>query len=525
MWPDLGAPDYQLARAAIERGLGVIYAVAFIAAYRQFPPLTGEHGLEPAPRWLAASSFWRAPSLFHLGYSDRLLRASAVLGATLALLMVIGIPQRAPLPVTMATWLALWVLYQSIVNIGGTFYGFGWESLLLEAGFLAVFLGNAAIAPPWPVLAAYRWLAFRLELGAGLIKLRGDSCWRELTCMDWHHETQPLPNPLSWFFHHLPRPLHRLEVLGNFAAQLVLPFGLFLPQPIATGAAAGMIATQLYLVASGNYAWLNWLTIVILFAAVADPVAGPLLGWSPAPMASLPMWFALLVLALALLVLVLSWRPARNLLSRQQMMNASFDPFHLVNTYGAFGTVGRRRYEVVIEGTDDESGGSRSRWREYEFPGKPGDVRRMPRQFAPYHLRLDWLMWFLPLSPRYGDSWFVPLLVRLLEGDRALLRLFAHNPFPRQPPVWIRAVLYAYRYTTWQEWRRTGAWWVRTPAGMYVDAIRLRGGAAGDGAGGGLTDTRTHTRAEPATTSRRPTAYLRGAYTTISSWPGQSQIV
>jgi len=469
---DLSAPEYQLARLLIERGLGAVYVIAFVVALRQFPPLNGAGGLQPAPRVLQATTFWQTPSLFHLRYSDRLLRTAAGAGAVLGLLIVIGLPQRAPLPVTMATWFALWVLYQSIVNIGGTFYGFGWESLLLEAGFLAVFLGNDAVAPPLPVIRAYRWLGFRLEFGAGMIKLRGDPCWRQLTCMDWHHETQPMPNPLSWFFHHLPRPLHRLEVFGNFAAQLVLPFGLFLPQPVASIVAVLMIATQLYLVASGNYAWLNWLTIVILCSGLADRIAGVHeLGGTQ--LGGMPLWFTVAVLALAAMVLVLSWWPARNLLSSRQVMNASFDPLHLVNTYGAFGSVGRRRYEVILEGTGDETIGPETQWREYELPGKPGDVRRMPWQYAPYHLRLDWLMWFLPLSADYGRGWFHPLLTKLLEGDAAILRLFAHNPFPHQPPRYVRALLYEYRFTSWSERRQSGAWWSRTFAEVFVDPVRL----------------------------------------------------
>src|SRR5687767_5840254 len=268
--PDLRAPDYLLARFVIERGLGLLYLIAFVVAANQFPALCGERGLDPAPRYLNAVGFWQSPSLFHLGYSDRALQIVAWTGALIAALIVLGLPQRAPLPVTMLAWLVLWALYLSIINIGGTFYSFGWETLLCEAGFLAIFLGNAATAPAWPVLFAFRWLAFRVEFGAGLIKLRGDECWRSLTCMEWHHETQPMPNPLSWFFHHLPRPVHRLEVVGNFVAQLVLPFGLALPQLFATAAALGLVVTQLYLVVSGNYAWLNWVTIVICFAAVRD---------------------------------------------------------------------------------------------------------------------------------------------------------------------------------------------------------------------------------------------------------------
>lgn len=478
--PELGAPDFAVARFLLERGIAAIYVIAFVVALRQFPALCGERGLEPAPEYLRlVPRFLDGPSIFRwVGYSDAKVRTISWIGIAISAMLLFGLPQAAPLPVTMAAWLVLWALYQSIVNVGGTFYAFGWETLLLEAGFLAVFLGNAEVAPPWPVLVAFRWLAFRVEFGAGLIKLRGDPCWRNLSCMEFHHETQPLPNPLSWLFHHMPRPIHRLEAIGNFVAQLVLPFGLFLPQPLATVAALLMIGTQLYLVASGNYAWLNWITIVVMTAAIADPVVHgiiPGLGLPAGLTTSLPPWFAGVVIVLALVVIVLSWFPVRNLLSPHQAMNRSFDPFRLVNTYGAFGSVSRLRDEVVVEGTLDEEIGPATTWREYAFRAKPGDVRRLPPQVAPYHLRLDWLMWFLPLSPRYGDRWFVPFIVRLLEGDRPTLALIGGNPFPGGPPRWIRARLCRYRFTSWQERHETGAWWVRTPAGEFLQPIRLRG--------------------------------------------------
>lgn len=476
--PDLTAPDHQLARFVLERGIAAIYLIAFVVALDQFPALLGDRGLLPVSRYLGRVTFLQAPSLFHLGYSDRRLCGVAGVGAIIAALLVFGLPQRAPLPVAMASWLLLWVLYQSIVNVGQTFYGFGWETLLLEAGFLAIFLGNAETAPPWPTLLLFRWLAFRVEFGAGLIKLRGDACWRDLTCMEWHHETQPLPNPLSWFFHHLPRPLHRVEVVGNFVAQLILPFGLFLPQPFASVAAILVIVTQLYLVVSGNYAWLNWITIVAAASALGDVLVPTsvleALGLSRGAthFATTPVWFTVLLVGLVIVVVVLSWFPVRNMASSSQAMNASFDPFHLVNTYGAFGTVGRVRDEVVVEGTAgdpfDEDG-----WREYRFRAKPGAVGRLPPQIAPYHLRLDWLMWFIPLSPMYAAGWFEPFLARLLEGDRATLRLLSANPFPQSPPTHVRARLFRYRYTTWREWRATGDWWVRRPIGVLVPAVRL----------------------------------------------------
>jgi hypothetical protein len=285
-----------------------------------------------------------------------------------------------------------------------------------------------------------------------------------------------MPNPLSWYFHHLPRPLHRIEVLGNFGAQLVLPFGLFAPQPIATIAVVLMITTQLYLVVSGNYAWLNWVTIVVLCSGIADPVVAALGIADPAPLPSPPTWFMVAVIGLAAVIVVLSYRPVRNLLSPNQAMNASYDPFRLVNTYGAFGSVTRTRYEVVVEGTDAPDPNDQAAWREYEFIGKPGDPRRLPPQVAPYHLRLDWLMWFLPLSRFYGEGWFVPLLTRLLEGDPPTLALLRHNPFPDRPPSFIRARLFKYRYTTWRERRETGAWWHREPAADFVPPLRLAAG-------------------------------------------------
>ena len=326
------------------------------------------------------------------------------------------------------------------------------------------------------VLWLLRWLAFRLEFGAGLIKWRGDRCWRELTCLDYHHETQPMPGPLSWFFHRLPKPLHRVETAANHVAQLVVPFGLLLPQPVATIAALVVIVTQLWLVLSGNFSWLNWLTIVIALAAVDSSAVVQPRSYDPAPL-----WYVVLVCAVTALVVALSYWPVRNMISRGQQMNASFNSLHLVNTYGAFGSVTRLRHEIVIEGTDDERTTEQTRWREYEFRGKPGDVHRLPRQFAPYHLRLDWLMWFAALSPGYASGWFELLVVRLLDGDRDTLRLLRHNPFPDAPPTYVRALLYRYRFTTWQERRETGDWWHRTLVREFLPPVRsaARPGPAG----------------------------------------------
>ncbi len=264
--------DYSLGRLLVTEGLAAIYLVAFVAARNQFRPLVGSNGMLPVPNFLRAVTFGRSPSIFHFHYSDRFFEAVCWTGAVLSLAALLGLTQIIPLAACMLVWFALWVLYLSIVNVSQIWYSFGWESLLLEAGFLAIFLGNASVGPPILVLLVLRWLLFRLEFGAGLIKMRGDRCWKDLTCLYYHHETQPMPGPFSWYFHRLPKPLHKVEVLGNHFAQLVVPFGLFAPQPVAAVAATIMIVTQLWLVASGNFSWLNWTTIVLGLSVIPDGV-------------------------------------------------------------------------------------------------------------------------------------------------------------------------------------------------------------------------------------------------------------
>ncbi|GHE49286.1 lipase maturation factor family protein [Streptomyces cellulosae] len=466
-----GATEYWTSRLVFQKGLAALYLVAFLAAALQFRALIGERGMLPVPRFVARVPVRRSPSLFHLHYSDRFFAGCAWAGCAVAAALLAGVDTLVPLWAAMLLWLVPWGLYLSIVNVGQTWYAFGWESLLLEVGFLGVFLGNDEVAPPVVVLFLLRWVLFRVEFGAGLIKVRGDECWRRLTCLYFHHETQPMPGPLSWFFHHLPKPLHRAEAAANHVTQLVVPFLLFAPQPVASVAAALMIVTQLWLVLSGNFAWLNWITIVLALPAVAWPS-------DPPPVGDAPLWYVVVVLAVSALLLALSYAPVRNMLSRRQVMNRSFDPLHLVNTYGAFGTVGRVRHEVVLEGTADEVPREDSDWREYEFKGKPGDPKRWPRQYAPYHLRLDWLMWFAALSPAYASPWFGGLVERLLENDPDTLRLLRRSPFPADaPPRHIRARLFRYRFTTWRELRETGACWERTYVREFLPPTRLAGSA------------------------------------------------
>ncbi|KII27009.1 membrane protein, partial [Arthrobacter sp. AK-YN10] len=330
--------------------------------------------------------------------------------------------------------------------------------------------------PPATILVLVVWLVFRLEFGAGMIKMRGGREWRDLTAMFYHHETQPMPGPLSRQAHLLPRPLHKVEVLGNHFAQLVVPFFLFAPQPVAGIAAGIIILTQLWLVGSGNFAWLNWAAIILAFAAVSDPVAHAVFPFIPLEWhsgATTPVWWLVVVLAVTLLLLVFSYRPLLNLFSREQLMNASFNRWRLVNAYGAFGTVTKQRIEVVVEGTSDEDPDSPDEaWLEYGFKGKPGDVRRMPRQWAPYHLRLDWMMWFLPLRTVH-EEWLYRFLDKLLTADPPTLRLLGHDPFDGGRPRWVRVQTYLYRFANRAEFRTTGERWVRVPLYEAIPPMSL----------------------------------------------------
>jgi hypothetical protein len=465
-----------IARLLVQRGMAALYLVAFLVMLRQWKPLLGERGLQPAPEFLKRVSFRTEPGIFCWHYSDRLADAVGWAGLTIAALALAGVTERGPVWVSVTAWLALWFLYLSVVNAGQSFYAFGWESMLLEAGFFTAFLGPARMqASIWPLLIL-RWMLFRTEVGAGLIKLRHDPCWRDLTCMFYHYETQPLPNPLSWYFHRIPAPLHRFSALVSHFVQVIVPFGLFAPQPYASIAGGLIIFHQLWLIISGNYSWLNWLTVVLGISAFSDRV----LGVVTPTLAPRPLAFDLVLYALTTATVALSVQPVMNLFSSRQVMNRSYNPLHLVNTYGAFGQVGRKRYDIVLEGTEESAVTPATRWQEYGFKAKPGDPLRRPPQVAPWHLRLDWLVWFLPFSVQvtsrgiqaWGyDRWFLRLMAKLLTGDRATLRLMGKNPFAEQPPRFVRALFYEYRYTDRREKRESGAWWVRRLLGVYLPPV------------------------------------------------------
>jgi hypothetical protein len=470
LWRD----NYWLTRLVLQRGLAIVYLIGFIAVIHQFKPLLGEHGLLPVPQFVKQVRFTESPSIFFWFPTNFAFDLFGWIGVALSLFALWGFSEKFGNLASAATWGALWLIYLSFVNVGQTFYAFGWETLLLEAGFLAIFLGSEKTTPSFLVILLFNWLLFRVMFGAGLIKIRGDTCWRDLTCLKYHYETQPMPNPLSWYFHWLPVWIHKTEVLFNHFTELVVPFAYFVPSRISAVAGLMTLFFHSWLFASGNFSFLGFLTMVLALSTLSDSWLKHVIPIHPSELAPPSPIYLSATLGLTVLVAALSFYSIRNMISQNQLMNASFDPLHLVNTYGAFGTITRPRYEVIVEGTDEPVLAGATRWREYEFIGKRGDVSRTPPQIAPYHLRLDWLMWFAAFSSPSQHPWFISFLEKLLEGDKAVLGLLRYNPFPSEPPKFVRALLYEYHFTTPEERNQIGAIWTRKLIGLYFPPVSLR---------------------------------------------------
>jgi hypothetical protein len=478
----LGRPrGYMVTRWLILRLLGVVYLCAFLGILWQGLPLLGEHGLTPAAAYVAqlrgaGLSFWDVPSLFMLDPSDAALHGWAVAGAVLAAALALGY---ANLP----SLAALWLIYGSYERVGQLWWGFGWEIQLLETTVIAACLVHPwdprplrAPAPPAAAIVLMRWLAFRIMLGAGLIKLRGDPCWTALTCLDAHFETQPIPNPLSPLFHDLPHAVHAAGVVVNHVVEVVLPWFAFGPRRLRLIAAIGMAGFQAILIVSGNLAFLNWLTLVPVLALLDDDfvvrcVPRRLRARLHARAAgSRPprRRHRIFVACVAVLVAGKSIPVIANLASHHQAMNRSYDRLALVNTYGAFGSVGMDRHELVIEGTRDLDPAT-ARWSAYELPCKPGDLARRPCVLGPYHLRLDWLIWFAAMSEQPRDVWVIHLVWKLLDGDRGVRTLLARDPFDGAAPRFVRIRRFRYHLAPYG----SATWWTRDDEAPWLPPVAL----------------------------------------------------
>ena len=480
---------YQTAKWAILRLLGTVYFVAFLGAWYQNRGLLGSHGLQPAVHYMnrlrdantgnsAWNGFLHHPTLFwwidtrsdSFVSFDTAMDGMALCGCLLSLSVVL---------LSINSWFImflLWLLDFSIVTVAegsSSFYSYGWESQLLETGFLAIFLcdlpywqhgklyclwrDNASSSPPsLVILWLFTWLSFRISIGAGLIKIRGSSCWADKTCLHHHFETQPIPSPLSFVFHFLPKWLLSCAVDLDLWVQLYTSWFLLMPPTTTTvwwlktiRRVGGFVQTgfMVNILLSGNFAILNHLTIVPSLACLDDDCWPRFWRIQSTPTPNIIMkttttttkgttttrrpWRLFLIdLPLTVWIGHLSIPVVQNLMQwggNRQQMNASYDPFRLVNTYGAFGTVGEARYEAILSvrfpSTTTTTTQDKNDWIELELPCKPGKVDRRPCFCAPYHYRMDWNIWFLGFPPhstylQRRETWMFALLVKLLQQEQ-----------------------------------------------------------------------------------------------------------
>lgn len=500
-------PSYVFVRRAFLSCLGVIYLSAFVSLWVQISGLIGSNGIVPVDGTMkgwkqhteAAHLGWKRyylfPTLCWLNSSDDFLNAQCAAGTVLAVLLIVGI---APAPCLFL----LWLIYLSLSSVSEPFLGFQWDVLLLETGFLAIFVAPlqwlprhpSGEAPPsriaWWLL---RWLLFKLMFRSGCVKLTsGDPTWHNLTALNYHFETQPLPTWVGWYVHHLPPWVHRSDTFMMFAIELVIPFLIFLPRRPRQLACLAFLALQFFILLTGNYCFFNLLTMVLCLTLLDDAAlqkclpkkwCGPVSKISPAEgWAFIRVTRNALLVPLILAVFVTSfvqfsmmsrkriwWIPSK-MLEAYQLIT----PLRTFNAYGLFQVMTTERPEIIVEGSNDGQN-----WKAYEFKYKPGDLKRRPTFVEPHQPRLDWQMWFAALSNYQNNPWFMNFCQRLLEGSPPVLKLLEKNPFPDAPPKYIRAVVYEYHFTDVATRRRTGEWWTRTPVGMYLPVVSLQDSPGG----------------------------------------------
>ena len=496
LWgPNPEPSSYLMNRWLFLRFLGLVYVIAFLSLRVQIVGLIGARGILPAGSYLGAvrenfgSMGYRLfPTLAWLNSSDAFLKLLASGGAFSGLLVMLGI-------VTGPALVLAWAGYLSLVTVGRDFLSFQWDILLLEAGFLAIFLAPwRPLEAPWrsasPAASGTfmwlgRWLLFRLMFLSGAVKLlSGDSNWRNLTALEYHYWTQPLPTPPAWYAAQLPAGFQKFSVLIVFVLELVIPFLVLTPRRLRLAGAALIAGFQLLIAFTGNYAFFNLLAIALCVLAVDDSYWRR---WLPAravqriaaeePAGVLAHEGRVLRAAVAVLLLVISASEMLNTFGHAGALPAFArqivdwqSPYYLANSYGLFAVMTPSRVEIVIEGSADGQN-----WLPYEFKYKPGDLRRAPPWVEPHQPRLDWQMWFAALGNYQQNRWFVNFMIRLLEGSPEVAALLKTNPFPNAPPRYIRALAYDYHFTDFASRRKTGDWWRRELKGSYFPIASLRG--------------------------------------------------
>jgi predicted DCC family thiol-disulfide oxidoreductase YuxK len=481
-------PTYFKSRDLFVRSLGAIYLIAFISLWVQIDGLIGEQGILPAGQHLqfareqlGPDAFLMLPSLCWFNSSNGFLHFLCGAGAIISVLLMAGLAPVLSLAL-------LFVLYLSLTIAGQTFLSFQWDILLLEAGFLAIFFApfrwriKANNDAPFSGVGFFllKLLLFKLMFMSGMVKLSShDESWWQLTALDYHYWTQPLPTVIGWWSDQHPEWFKKFSVAFCLIVEIIAPFFIWAPRRLRHIAAGFLFALQIAIAATGNYCFFNLLTIALCLLLLDDALFSRWLRIdaasshrgvrAPGNARALPAIGVLVItLPVNVMLILAAIKPDRDWPRPIATLAGYIEPFRIVNGYGLFRVMTKSRPEIIVEGSADGN-----EWQPYEFKWKPGAVDKAPGWVAPHQPRLDWQMWFAALGNYRQNPWFVSLLERLLRNTPEVTRLLASNPFPENPPRYIRARVYEYRFTTWAEHRASGAWWKREERGEYLPAISL----------------------------------------------------
>lgn len=421
--------------------LSLTYFFAFFSLHKQVLGLFGSKGIVPS------SSF-----------SDPFLKGSTLAGIILSVAAFLGIVPVVPL-------IILWCLFLLFYTTGYPFLSFQWDALLIEAGFAGIFF--AIVTPPPLMLYIWMWvLLFRLMLTSGLVKwFSGCPSWHSFKALQVHFETQPLPNFGGYIAHHLKWLCGKFSVLAVFF--LEGPAALLLLGTAEMRLVGGLL--QLFLqgmiIATGNYAFFNLLTIALIATVFDDKYLPFNVSVQAVPEGYLDIPLTIIGAFMILMNILVLLKQFLNIPYFSKAVHA-LSSWGILNTYGLFAVMTTIRDEIIIEGTMDGFV-----WKEYHFKYKPGLLNAGISQVAPLHPRLDWQMWFAALGHWREESWFTAFIIRLLEPSKEVLALLAHDPFGGKAPISIRAKRYRYHFTTFEEWRKTGNYWTRQEIGMFMPEV------------------------------------------------------
>lgn len=450
--------------------LGVVYLFVFWPFLFQMKGLFGQLGILPISAYLKSMKggygtriYYYIPTLFWFHSGDRSLMAVPIIGTCLSILLIIGIAPLVLLPL-------LFILHLSITSAGQEFLSFGWESLFLEIS-LYTFLLIVTPAPNLAIWWCLNFLLFRFHFEGGISKLLSyDVNWRNLKALDYHYFTQPIPNATAWYAHKLPMGVQKASCLIMLIIEIIVPFFLFGDETLRMFTFVCFAGLQYFIWLTGNFSYLNYLTLIFSTILIGNGFLKPLLGPAQA-FGSNPLVVEILMSFIGAACLAGQLLRVYSHFSPHIPFTKWFrytSPFHIINRYGIFAVMTTKRYEIIIEGSNDGEN-----WKEYSFKWKPSEVDRRPRRVSPYQPRLDWQAWFLPFTVFAAEPWIKNFLYRLLGGSPDVLKLLKGNPFKDAPPKYVRAVMYDYTYTSLKEKKETGNWWNREYVGHYSPTYEL----------------------------------------------------